>query len=539
MKIKLFDFQKDCLHSLREKLLTARAFASSDNPQAIAFSAPTGSGKTIVMTALIEAILVGPDDQLAWPSNWSPQADAIILWLSDMPELNEQTRLKIEGKSDSIQSRWQLVTIDSTFDAERLEGGRVYFINTQKLGSDKLLTKVGDGRDYSIWTTLTNTALNAPNSFYVVIDEAHRGMAGARAVREAQSITQRFLLGAPETGLVKMPLVIGLSATPKRFMDLLEHAPHTVHKVSIPVEDVRLSGLLKDRILIHHPDSPISAEMSLLEEAARKWTEITAGWAKYCAVEREPLVSPILVVQIENRTETQLSKTLLSEALAAIEAAIGRQLDDREIAHAMHDVGDMAVGGRRIRRVDASRIDEDADIGIVFFKTSLSTGWDCPRAEVMMSFRRAEDHTYIAQLLGRMVRTPLARRIERDASLNDVHLFLPHFDTVAVNTVVADLQNVEDVPPSEIGSGAELVVLQRRTGCEEIFAAMESLITYRVNAARVQSPLRRYMGIARGLTLDEVDLDTWETAKDKITTWMEEQLAILKAQGGFDSAAIS
>jgi type III restriction enzyme len=56
-------------------------------------------------------------------------------------------------------------------------------------------------------------------------------------------------------GLVKMPLVIGVSATPKRFMDLLEHAPHTVHKVAIPAEEVRKSGLLKDRILIHHPES--------------------------------------------------------------------------------------------------------------------------------------------------------------------------------------------------------------------------------------------------------------------------------------------
>jgi type III restriction enzyme len=102
----------------------------------------------------------------------------------------------------------------------------------------------------------------------------------------------------------------------------------------------------------------------------------------------------------------------------------------------MHDCGDMDLGGRRVRRVDASRIDEDKGIGVVLFKTSLSTGWDCPRAEVMMSFRRAEDHTYIAQLLGRMVRTPLARRIERDAALNDVHLFLPYFDEAAVKAVV-------------------------------------------------------------------------------------------------------
>lgn len=75
MKVALFDFQKDALHLLREKLTAARSFASSENPQAIAFSAPTGSDKTIVMTALFEAILDEPDDQLSWPLDWRPQPD--------------------------------------------------------------------------------------------------------------------------------------------------------------------------------------------------------------------------------------------------------------------------------------------------------------------------------------------------------------------------------------------------------------------------------------------------------------------------------
>jgi type III restriction enzyme len=163
----------------------------------------------------------------------------------------------------------------------------------------------------------------------------------------------------------------------------------------------------------------------------------------------------------------------------------------------MHDTGDLDVGGRRVRKVDASRIDGDKNIGVVLFKTSLSTGWDCPRAEVMMSFRRAEDHTYIAQLLGRMVRTPLARRIERDAALNDVHLFVPYFDTLAVKNVITSLHNPEEVPPTETGSGRELVVLYRREGTEAEFKALGELITYRVNAARAQSHLRRFMAISR------------------------------------------
>jgi type III restriction enzyme len=537
MKVTLFDFQRDALHQLRDKIVAARNFASTENPQAIAFSAPTGSGKTIIMTALFEAILDQPDDELAWPLDWAPQPDAVILWVSDMPELNEQTKLKIESKSDKVYRVSQLVTIDAHFDAPHLQGGRIYFINTQKLAVNQPLTNRGDGRQYLIWETLTNTARTIPGRFYVVIDEAHRGMTSGRGAQAAQTLMQRFLLGYPEVALVKMPLVIGVSATPKRFMDLLEQAPHTVHKVAIPAEDVRKSGLLKDRILIHHPESATTAEMGLLEEAARRWNQMTLAWGGYCKDEREATVWPVLVVQVDNGTAQQLTKTNLADALTVIETAIGRRLHEGEVAHAMHDTGDLDVGGRRVRKVEASRIDADKNIGVVFFKTSLSTGWDCPRAEVMMSFRRAEDHTYIAQLLGRMVRTPLARRIAKDAALNDVHLFLPHFDRQAVEGVVASLHNQEEVPPTETGSSRELVVLKRSVGTEPLFAALDELVTYRVNAARAQSPLRRYMAIARSLTLDEIDDGVWAHAKAQIVSWMGERVAGVKTVGQFDAAA--
>lgn len=134
-------------------------------------------------------------------------------------------------------------------------------------------------------------------------------MAGAKFAKEARTLMQRFLLGHPETGLIRMPLVLGISATPRRFMDLLEQAPHTVHKVSVPADDVRQSGLLKDRILIHHPEATTNAEMALLEEAARRWSQMTQRWAEYCKAEKEQTVWPILVVRVENGTEKQLTRT--------------------------------------------------------------------------------------------------------------------------------------------------------------------------------------------------------------------------------------
>jgi type III restriction enzyme len=260
--------------------------------------------------------------------------------------------------------------------------------------------------------------------------------------------------------------------------------------------------------------------MSLLAEAARVWVGMSQAWDAYCTAEGEQRVWPILVVQVENGTDQKVSRTDLGVALEVIEQTIGRPLLEGEAVHAIHECGDMDLGGRRLRRVDASRIDEDKGIGVVFFKTSLSTGWDCPRAEVMMSFRRAEDHTYIAQLLGRMVRTPLARRIERDAALNDVHLFVPYFDETAVKAVVEDLKNVEHAPPAEIGSSRELVTLGRRTDAAAIFAAMAGLPTYRVNAARAQSHLRRFLGLARRLNLDEIEPAAWGAAKEQVVDWL-------------------
>ena len=71
---------------------------------------------------------------------------------------------------------------------------------------------------------------------------------------------------------------------------------------------------------------------------------------------------------------------------------------------------------------------------------------------------------------------------------------------------------------------------------KEIFAELDGLITYRVNAARAQSPLRRYMAIARSLTMDEIDDDTWDVAKRQIVDWMGQRIAAIKTAGQFNAA---
>ena len=139
---------------------------------------------------------------------------------------------------------------------------------------------------------------------------------------------------------------------------------------------------------------------------------------------------------------------------------MGDRFLEGQVVHAFGEgTPTIQIGGLDVPYCEPSRIADDKRIKVVFFKETLTTGWDCPRAEVMMSFRRAVDHTYIAQLLGRMVRTPTQQHINVDETLNDVHLYLPQFNEATVYDVVKALQDEEgatiptDIEAEEMGRG--------------------------------------------------------------------------------------
>ena len=532
MRDTLFPFQETALAELHDKISKAHIMWSERDPQIISFSAPTGAGKTIIMTALFEEILNGSADGIGEP-------DSVFIWLSDSPELNEQTRLKIEGKSDKIRVR-DLVTIDSDFNAEYFEGGCIYFLNTQKLGADKLLTATSDKRQFPIWETLTNTARRNPKQFYVVIDEAHRGTYNSvQAENKAQSIMQKFIKGSEDDGLVVMPLVIGVTATPQRFDTLLAGTASTVQKVIVPPEQVRESGLLKDRIIIHFPDIALSADMTMFKGAVDNWRNKCNHWQAYCDHEEETLVKPILVVQVEDGGEREATHTDLGICIDLLEESLGRKLLPGEAVHTFNDRGTLTVRDVEIQKIEASRIEEDERSLVVFFKMNLSTGWDCPRAETMMSFRSAQDYTYIAQLLGRMIRTPLARRISSDAELNSVSLFLPYFNEETVETVVNALRDSEAIVPGDIGTNKNTVTLSRNLAYTDVFDAMDNLITYRIDSSRKSPPLRLFIQLSRALSMDSVDLTAQRTVKNAVLTKMDEEIERIKTSGEFENKAAS
>ena len=448
MRVELFPFQKRALADIRMK--TAEAMGSyhrTHAPQVVSFTAPTGAGKTIIMSALIEAILFG-DEQ------YMEQQDAIIVWLSDSPQLNEQSKQKIDSKADKIKLSQCVTVSEESFDKEVFEDGHVYFLNTQKLSVTSKLTKNGDGRTYTIWQTLANTVREKSDRLYFIIDEAHRGMQG-REASKATTIMQKFIKGSDEDHIPPMPVVIGMSATTQRFNALVEGTSSTIHKSIVTADEVRASGLLKDRIVITYPEaSAVNNDMAILQAAADDWKEKWEHWTQYCFEQHYAYVNPILIIQVLNGTGGKLTDTNLDDCIAKIEERTGFKLENGQVVHTFGGTtASLTVNGFEVRYEEPSRIADDRNIRVVFFKENLSTGWDCPRAETMMSFKHANDATYIAQLLGRMVRTPMQMHIQVDDVLNDVHLYLPYFNEETVKDVVEALQSTEggDIPTDIYG----------------------------------------------------------------------------------------
>ncbi len=502
MKLTLKDFQDEAVAQLATLATRARGNAREGEPQTLTLAAPTGAGKTVIATAWMERLLQGDADH-------APDPDAVFLWITDQPELNEQTRKKILGAATAFADH-DLITIDTNFDQQSFLPGKVYFLNTQKLGKDKhLVARRGDRRDYTIWDTINNTVATHADSLWVIIDEAHRGMGEDKSARtEARTIVQKFIKGSGGE-IEPVPLILGISATPERFAELITGTPRTNRpSYNVDPDRVRISGLLKETITLYYPEEQQPSDLTLLKNAGTLLKRYETEWAAYAEHESAPLVRPVLVVQVEDATKQKTTKTDVPSALLVLEEALG-PLTDAQIAHAFQEGHSIKFGDRTIRYVAPSDIEGDTDLRVVLFKRSLTTGWDCPRAEVMMSFRRAIDRTLIAQLIGRMVRTPLARLVSASDFLNSVSLYLPYYDDESLKDVIEYLTHPDPEIgfPARVQRGDNLATFRRNSKVKDAFAAAESLPTIQVDKVSKQSNTRRLLRLGRLLAWDKLDVE--------------------------------
>jgi type III restriction enzyme len=530
MKFTLKDYQDDAVADVLVNLTKAKKRWHEDQDlHAFSLAATTGAGKTVMAAAVFEALFYGEDSY-----NFEADSSSVVIWFSDDPSLNEQTRFRLMEASDKLKHS-DLVVVDNNFRQEKLEAGKIYFLNTQKLGKKSLLVRgfderieananqielfvapAPDLRSHTIWDVIQNTIEDPNLTLYLVLDEAHRGMGKvtANAKKEKSTLVHRLING---TGSVSpVPVVVGISATVERFNAAMKKAEgrSTLPNVVVDNTKVQASGLLKDNIILDIPEQVGKFDGVLVRRATNKIKASSNAWREYALEQghkESEAVKPLMVLQVPNKPEaSDIGKTL---------DVIFENWDEirpPNIAHVFGERKDLTFGPHYVPYIEPQRVQETKEIRVLIAKDAISTGWDCPRAEVMVSFRPARDKTHITQLLGRMVRTPLAMRIPGNDKLNSVDCLLPFFDHKSVEEVVQAIRfGTSEMDDSPLPGRRVLInpieVLPNPSINEDVWHKFSSLPSQSL-PKKVSKPIKRLTALSHELAFDNLLPNAGQTA---------------------------
>lgn len=522
MRYELIDYQREAAADVLARLrLSQHLWTANRMTSSFALSAITGAGKTVIATAVIEAMIHGSSDL-----GVEPDPQATFLWFTDDPSLNRQTRSKMLDASELLVPK-RLVELDRNFLDPTLEPGRVYFLNNQKLSKGQPLVQSGNNlRQLSFWEILANTINGDQSHLYLVLDEAHRGM---KRAGDRRTIVQRIIAGEKGSNPA-VPVVWGISATIERFTAAMGAAPdRTAYPhVEVDIDKVRASGLVKDEIGLDQPDEKGTFSTTLLRDAIDTTLDIERRWSLYSDEENEPDVLPVLVIQVPDLADTRK----LSDIVEVIDSQ-WPGLGPHAIAHVFGKHEPIVIGERTINWVQPESIQAETEIRLVLAKEAISTGWDCPRAEVLYSERPATDATHIAQVIGRMVRQPLAHRIATDDVLNSVACYLPLFKRKALDAIKDELEGRgKDNGENRVGPNVvrDPKVFERNPQLDSaVFDFVETLPSI-PTPDKLASPLRRAKHLVRLLADDASGIALLPNADALLTDTLNARIDGLAAE---------
>jgi len=377
-------YQADAVEELisyAEKLI-----GKNREKQTIVFEAPTGSGKTFMMGSFIEQLI-----------NEMPNEDLCFLWISiGTGELHKQSynslKINYAGFPD-------VYLLEEEFFGSRqtIDKNEVVIVNWDKLNQkDKKTgewksTLMKDKEGTNFRELIRNTKQNG-TKIILIIDESHTNSTSTRALEIRDEI-------------IKADLTIEMSATP-----VLTEGEYQ-QKVKIEPLDVIEEGMIKKEIVINDhidltTDDETTTQELILQSAFNKRNMLVQAYK-----EANIKVNPLVLIQIPTGDEGKDKREFIENFLAKNDTTY----ENGKLARWLSDDED---------KINLDILENNTNkVEFLIFIQAIGTGWDCPRAQILVRFREVKSIVFNIQVVGRILRMPEAKHYKND-DLNKAYMYV-------------------------------------------------------------------------------------------------------------------
>jgi len=342
----------------------------------ITLKAPTGSGKTYMTEKFICELSKQPD----WVQ------DVAYVWITFSDDLAMQSRDKfMDYFPTSLPGR--LLTIQD-FQQGALRERDIMFLNWQKLVSksaeNRVLRRPDDDRNEKeqgfYFEDVVELTHAEGREFVMIIDESHKNVTDA-AVRDV-------------INPINPKIILKVSATPESEPSISDIRNNRAGWVEVERQDVIDAGMIK-RELICQTEEDIKSRGNkdlddlLLDLAMERRELLVEEIAKF-----DMKVNPLVIIQLPNNTSVDTSDQTKEEIVT--DYLVSHGVEPTRIAKWFTN-----------EKKPLGLEDNESQYDYLLFKMAAGTGWDCPRAQVLVMFRDIQSETFQTQTIGRIVRIPV------------------------------------------------------------------------------------------------------------------------------------
>lgn len=393
--IKLKPFQEDAVTELVDKTKDLRKHGSYG--ARLVFKSPTGSGKTTMMAQYLKDLSRHP----------SLNVDKCFVWISfggDTSYMQSYNKLLeyYDGAGEI-----NLLTVND-LSKKKMQNNEVFFINWSKIKSGNKESRrlrmrsehVMKGVEGGIFDEFIKNTQEDGREIILIVDEAH--------------LEKTTNLAGEIINLINPKLEIHVSATPINEPSASEILNKKAGYVEVKHDKVVRAGLIKDKIItqtkedIENISENINIDEALLELAIEKRNELK----KYYNNQNIYNINPLVLIQIPNKSKKNEELDEEERQTAIKNYLISKAINEQNIAVWLSD--------KKENLEDI--VKNDSLISFLIFKQAVATGWDCPRAHVLVMYREIKNPIFHIQTVGRILRMPQAKHYPT-SELNHGYLY--------------------------------------------------------------------------------------------------------------------